>query len=252
MASKYWIKLYHEIIHDPKMMRMPEVLFARCLKLFLLAGDHDQDGMLPSIADISWLLRIDDDEVEETLTALQELGITLQNDESWSITNWDKRQGPVSGAERSRKYRQSQSEKRHSSEYQRRGPAYMGGDERVGDESATIARRGVTREVDIDIDKEEEVDKDETKARQNVTLSKDQTQWTMIQAALRGKLDKPFYETWVVDTWTIGVDEDRIIVGVANSDAQKILTDKLTKPAEKTAVSVLGRKVKIEFQVEAE
>jgi len=25
MSSKYWIKLYHEIIDDPKMMKMPDV-----------------------------------------------------------------------------------------------------------------------------------------------------------------------------------------------------------------------------------
>lgn len=29
MASTYWIKLYHETLHDPKVMRLPDRLFRR-------------------------------------------------------------------------------------------------------------------------------------------------------------------------------------------------------------------------------
>lgn len=53
MAAKYWIKLYHEILHDPKMGRLPDNLWRRCIELFLLAGelgaevDEDDKGHLP-------------------------------------------------------------------------------------------------------------------------------------------------------------------------------------------------------------
>ena len=38
MPSKYWIKLYHEVLDDPKMARLPDRLYRRCIEVFLLAG----------------------------------------------------------------------------------------------------------------------------------------------------------------------------------------------------------------------
>ena len=123
MPSKYWIKLYHEILDDPKMGRMPDVLFARCIKLFLLAGDHGADtGLLPDLDDIAWRLRLHPEEVEADLIELQKLGISAQKDGIWRITNWKKRQGPMSDAERSRRYRHD----RQKQEYHDYGPAHVG------------------------------------------------------------------------------------------------------------------------------
>ena len=106
MPSKYWIKLYHEIIDDPKMMRMPDEMFAKTIKLFLLAGDHDQDGELPSPEDIAWRLRYDPSDVDVTLRYLERNGIISQNGSgAWCISKWADRQGPISGAERVRRHR---------------------------------------------------------------------------------------------------------------------------------------------------
>ena len=44
MASRYWIKLYHEILEDPKMGRLSDRQFRRVIELFLLAGDCEMDG----------------------------------------------------------------------------------------------------------------------------------------------------------------------------------------------------------------
>ena len=41
MGAKFWIKLYHEILDDPKMGRMPDRLWRRTIELFLLAGELD-------------------------------------------------------------------------------------------------------------------------------------------------------------------------------------------------------------------
>lgn len=123
MPSKYWIKLYHEILDDPKMGRMPDVLFARCIKLFLIAGDCGEDsGRLPPLDDVAWRLRLQPEEIESDLIELQKLGITAQKDGIWRITNWKNRQGPMSDVERSRRYRQD----RQKQEYHDHGPAYMG------------------------------------------------------------------------------------------------------------------------------
>jgi len=121
MSSKYWIKLYHEIIDDPKMMKMPDVLFARCIKIFLLAGDAGDDGQLPGIEDCAWRLRISAEEMESDFIELQKLGILAQTDGVWRVRKWEERQGPMSGAERVQRFRDERRKKR----YQTVGPGYL-------------------------------------------------------------------------------------------------------------------------------
>ena len=140
MPSRYWIKLYHEILDDPKMMKMQEVLFGRCIKLFLLAGDYDHSGGLPSLSDIAWRLRISEEEIESDLIELQRLGITLQSEDGWQISKWEDRQAAVGGTERTRRWRQ----RKRRAEYMGDGTLSV----TEGDERETI------RHTDIDKDKD--------------------------------------------------------------------------------------------------
>ena len=114
MASKYWIKLYHEILHDPKMGRMSDTLWRRTIELFLLAGEIDQDGVLPSVEEMTWTLRISEAECNETLHELQRLRIVHCNDNGeWVVTKFCDRQSAANNTERSRQFRQrKQREKR--------------------------------------------------------------------------------------------------------------------------------------------
>jgi hypothetical protein len=102
-----WIKLYCEILEDPKMGKMPEWLFCRCIKLFLIAGREGKDGQLPPVEDMTWTLRLDETNVAQTLQCLAEVGVTLQADDGiWMIVNFSKRQMLSDGARRTRKYRE--------------------------------------------------------------------------------------------------------------------------------------------------
>jgi len=85
---------------------MPDEMFAKTIKLFLLAGDHDRDGELPPPDEIAWRLRYEQSNVDETIRYLERNGILSQNGSgTWCITKWDERQGPISGAERVRRHR---------------------------------------------------------------------------------------------------------------------------------------------------
>lgn len=110
MPAKYWIKLYHEILDDPKMMRMDEVIFGRCIKLFLLAGKLNLgDGYLPSVEDIAWHLRLDVGEVQITLAGLEKANIVLQDDEgNWFVRRFAARNEAMDPADKMRRYRESQ------------------------------------------------------------------------------------------------------------------------------------------------
>lgn len=108
MSSRYWIKLYHEILDDPKMGRLPAALFRRTIELFLMAGDYDREGQLPPPADIAWRLRVPEDILRAQMEALREVEI-LSRDENdgWVVTHFRERQAAEPTSLRSRRYRSS-------------------------------------------------------------------------------------------------------------------------------------------------
>ena len=44
MSSFYWIKLYHEVLDDPKMALLPDRLWRRTIELFIQLIPHDGLG----------------------------------------------------------------------------------------------------------------------------------------------------------------------------------------------------------------
>lgn len=113
MPSKYWIKLYHEVLDDPKMCRLTDRLYRRTMELFLLAGKTGDDGSLPDVADMAWYLRIDEDALAQDLQELSEVGIVTQDDEGWFVTKFADRQEAVSSTERVRRFRDRQKKGRY-------------------------------------------------------------------------------------------------------------------------------------------
>ena len=61
MTKRFWIKLYIEILDDPKMGRLGDDLWRRAAELFLLAGKEGNDGALPPIDEMAWTLRLSED-----------------------------------------------------------------------------------------------------------------------------------------------------------------------------------------------
>lgn len=109
MASKYWIKLYHEILDDPKMGRLSDRLFRRCIQLFLIAGEEDSNGLLPRPDDMAWRLRpLSTEELENDLDELAKVGIVSKTDNGWIVVHFAERQKAVGGAERVRRFRDRQ------------------------------------------------------------------------------------------------------------------------------------------------
>jgi len=138
MASNYWIKLYHETLDDPKMGRLTDRQYRRVIELFLLAGDYEHDGLLPSLKDITFRLRSPEG-LEEDLEVLQEIGILSINDQDrYYITRWEERQGPMSNQERQARFRDS---KRKLNYY--------------GNKDVTTCNTDKEEDIEEDIDKDE-------------------------------------------------------------------------------------------------
>lgn len=116
MPSKYWIKLYHEILNDPKMGSLPDNLWRRTIELFLLAGELDKGGELLDTAGIAWTLRLSCNEtLQKELQALQERNIlTLQDNKIWFVTHFFERQKAVDVGDRVKKFREREKKKAES------------------------------------------------------------------------------------------------------------------------------------------
>ena len=112
--SYEWIKFYIETLDDPKMGRLPDNLWRRFFECCLLAGDlagsRDLGGRLPSLSDISWRLRIDEEILRSEFDQLVRVGLvdyssTNPVDEFWYVVNYVKRQSTMTAKERMRRKR---------------------------------------------------------------------------------------------------------------------------------------------------
>ena len=95
---RYWIKLYTEILKDPKMGRLTDRQFRTCINLFALAGEVDQEGVLPTMADISWTLRMSEDDLLSDMQALAKVDILTRAGEAWTVAKWQERQAKAPSA----------------------------------------------------------------------------------------------------------------------------------------------------------
>ena len=105
MATKYWIKLYHEILYDRKVASLDDHLWRRVIECFLLAGEINQDGFLPSLDDISWGLRTTEELIEIDLNALIGIGILEFSGGRYFVRKFAERQKAMEKAEYMRRSR---------------------------------------------------------------------------------------------------------------------------------------------------
>lgn len=101
-----WIKLWTEILSDDKFNALPEKSQLLALKLFLIAGLHE-DPILPPDSGLAWLLHTTPAGLARLLEPLMTCGIVTRNGGGLlHVTNFEKRQARVSNAEKQRGYRE--------------------------------------------------------------------------------------------------------------------------------------------------
>jgi hypothetical protein len=151
--SMPWIKLYIDLLDDPKIGKLPRSARLRFIELMLLAGECDADGELViggkpmTTTDIGWRLRDTAKNIEAEIAALVDAGIVTIHGDRIYVTNFSKRQG------------RSQSEKR---EAWRERKARKQGDSRGNHAGITRESRG-NPPTDKDKDKEQDKEKDKDK-----------------------------------------------------------------------------------------
>lgn len=106
MKSRYYEKIWHEILDDPKLGPLADSLKWRFVALILAAGQHNRGGELPPLPDLAWRLRVSEEQLRTELPTLaQRELIELMPNGRWFVTNYTKRQAAMSPAERVRRHR---------------------------------------------------------------------------------------------------------------------------------------------------
>jgi len=120
MANTFWIKLYLEILDDPKMGALSDRLYRRAIEMFLLAGELENNGYLLPEKNIAWRLRIPFDVLHEDVTLLMENQILEIDDKGLRVKNFEKWQGCIPIKDRMKRYHDRKQKQ-----------VYYGGDNKV-------------------------------------------------------------------------------------------------------------------------
>ena len=124
MGTYFWIKLYLDLLDNPRLGQLPDHLWRRLVELYLLAGLQGEAGALPPVEDMAWKLHLSSDQLVEDLRSLAQTGelraesgglqptersaagtLPAAEPDKWFVTNFAARQANPS-TERTRAFRQ--------------------------------------------------------------------------------------------------------------------------------------------------
>ncbi len=100
-----WLRLYSDVVSDPKVQRLPGDKFKAWINLLCVASQHD--GILPPLADLAFTLRNTEDKITALIDDLVEKGLLdVTSDDRYTPHNWASRQYKSDGsAERMKRHR---------------------------------------------------------------------------------------------------------------------------------------------------
>lgn len=103
-----WFRMYDDLIHDSKVLRLSDAVFRAWVTLLCIASKND--GKLPPTSDVALMLRVKPSKVAEWLAVLTAGGLFDNNDGVFSPHNWNTRQyksdaKDPTAAKRSKDYR---------------------------------------------------------------------------------------------------------------------------------------------------
>src|SRR5687768_3126602 len=103
-----WFRLYHDLVDDPKVQKLPGDTFKFWINLLCLASRSPERGLVHlNAGDLAFSLRMDDDTVSAMLDDLVKRELLHQAEDTLEIHNWEGRQyDSDSSADRVRKHRE--------------------------------------------------------------------------------------------------------------------------------------------------
>lgn len=140
----YWLKLYTEILDDPKYHRLSDQAKIGMIELMVVAKKCDRNGELPSMEDICFYTRRSAEWWAKVIAELHKIEFVVNSEDAAVIRKFSERQQAVNDADRQKLSR----EIRHKKEFSH--------------EPVTEKSRNVTESrKDVEVEKEKEKDVDE-------------------------------------------------------------------------------------------
>lgn len=139
--SRPWVKLYTEMLGDPKVGMLPDGAYRLFIELLLVAGEVDDDGKTYTDKELAWKLSKNPVDMANNLDCLCHAGLVHFDEfEVVTITSWSKRQPPSTSAERVKRHRENKAKE-------------------ASNEVVTLQEQegnALEEELDIELDQEEE------------------------------------------------------------------------------------------------
>lgn len=115
-----WLRLYVDVPNNRKVQILPDAAFKFWINLLCVTKEEDKDGIIPSVKDIAFKLRLQEKKVEKTLELLRSENLLDTLPEGDRLHDWDKLQplndSDPTNAERQRRYRENHSRKSNGSD----------------------------------------------------------------------------------------------------------------------------------------
>ena len=89
---KLWLRLYTEVLNDPKVQKLDGNSFKFWINLLCCAKEYSNDGILPDIEGIAFHLRIKEDAAQKYLEKMIESGLVEIEANTYIIHGWSTRQ----------------------------------------------------------------------------------------------------------------------------------------------------------------
>ena len=89
MANR-WFRIYDEVLDDPKVQRLPPVIFKTWINVLCAASRHS--GAVPNLQDLAFMLRRDEAELADEIDQLVTAGLIDDFDGNATPHNWNGRQ----------------------------------------------------------------------------------------------------------------------------------------------------------------
>lgn len=223
----YWIKLYHEILDDPKMATLPDRLWRRFYELCLIAGRADQEGKLPEIKQIAWTLRMSPDEIKPDIDELQKLGLISIENENLNVTNFSKRQSAPTSAEKIKFHRD---EKRRNQYYQ--------DDVTISDTTVTNTCNQSLHNRNINVkQKERKIEDTDTDKKDKKDTADPKNNWNHALGELYSTMSRVDFDTWIKPLTFCGVRNGTYVIHAANRVGKEWVVSRCKSTLERQLMS---------------